>query len=951
MKKIEKGLLTALFCALSISGYAQVITLDPAFPTAEDSVVVQFDASKGNAGLQGFDGEVYAHTGVLTSASTSNSDWKYVKTEWGENTDDTRLTRIDGDLYEITIGPSIRSYYGVPESETITHITFVFRSADTSREGKDTGGADILAEVLNEAFAMTLELPDGQSVFVDEGGAVTIQATASEAADFTLEVNGVEIGEGAQSEVTEYSYELQVQETSGSHEVALTATAGENVVTKSFTYTLRTATTQEPLPTGIIKGINYDEGDATRATLCLLAPGKSSVYALGDFNDWEIRADYQLKQDGEYFWLVLEDLEPGTEYAFQYLVDESIYVADPYTNKILDKNNDPFIPSSIYPDLKGYPEGAENVIGEYNVVSVLQTDQSDYLWQNDFQKPDPSELVIYELLIRDFFGNGRESYANLIDTLSYIKSLGVNAIELMPITEFSGNDSWGYNPTFMFAADKAYGPKDELKRFIDAAHGLGMAVILDVVLNHQDQPSPIVLMDYDLDRNIPTADNPYFNQTAAHPFNVFFDMNHESAYTKSFVDSVNHYWINEYRFDGYRFDLSKGFTQRRNTDVGAWSAYDGTRIAILKRMADAIWEHTPDAYVMLEHFADNVEETELANYGMLLWGNSHGAFKQNILGYAEDSDFSWIYHGSRDWENPHVIGYMESHDEQRQMYEALQFGNSSGDYNVKEIGTALPRMEAAFAFLMTIPGPKLFWQFGEMGYDIDIEFNGRTGQKPTPWDESEGYPYYSDYARSVLRQKVAAIIDLRVSHDLFASGTAEIIGATTLYQTTIIRNEPYTDDPANASEMNAVVVANFDVVDVTTSAAFPHTGTWYDYFSDETFEVDGLSTPIPLAPGQYYLLTDVELERPEIVLDAQGPSSVSALTVFPNPTSDFLQVSSDWSEEPLYYALFDLSGRKVKTGKFSTAARPIDVSDLRGVHIVEIITRAGAAHYQRVIID
>ena len=186
------------------------------------------------------------------------------------------------------------------------------------------------------------------------------------------------------------------------------------------------------------------------------------------------------------------------------------------------------------------------------------------------------------MLVRDFFNNGQETYKNLTDTLSYIKSLGVNAIELMPITEYSGNDSWGYNPTFMFAVDKAHGTKNDLKEFINAAHEMGIAVILDMVLNQQEQPSPLILLDFDLGSGKVTEDNLYFNVNATHDFSVFYDMDHLSPYTESFVDTVNHYWINEYHFDGYRFDLSKGFMQ-----TGSFYDYNQERIDILKRMADA----------------------------------------------------------------------------------------------------------------------------------------------------------------------------------------------------------------------------------------------------------------------------------------------------------------------------------------------------------------------------
>ena len=108
--------------------------------------------------------------------------------------------------------------------------------------------------------------------------------------------------------------------------------------------------------------------------------------------------------------------------------------------------------------------------------------------------------------------------------------------------------------------------------------------------------------------NRPAADNPWFNQDATHPFNVGYDFNHESLQTQKFADRVLAYWLTEYRFDGYRMDLSKGFTQVNNpSNVGAWSAYDASRIALLKRMYDEMRTVDSSAYFILEHFADNTE--------------------------------------------------------------------------------------------------------------------------------------------------------------------------------------------------------------------------------------------------------------------------------------------------------------------------------------------------------
>ena len=124
------------------------------------------------------------------------------------------------------------------------------------------------------------------------------------------------------------------------------------------------------------------------------------------------------------------------------------------------------------PENKAYPTGAEGI------VSVFQTKPTPYNWKvSNFKVADKDDLVIYEMLLRDFTASGDLNGAKA--KLSYLKSLGVNAIELMPVQEFDGNDSWGYNPCFFFALDKAYGTDKMYKEFIDACHGEGIAVIFE----------------------------------------------------------------------------------------------------------------------------------------------------------------------------------------------------------------------------------------------------------------------------------------------------------------------------------------------------------------------------------------------------------------------------------------------------------------------------------------
>ena len=329
------------------------------------------------------------------------------------------------------------------------------------------------------------------------------------------------------------------------------------------------------------------------------------------------------------------------------------------------------------------------------------------------------------MLVRDFVAN--HDWNTLRDTLNYFKKLGVNAVEIMPFNEFEGNNSWGYNPDFYFAPDKYYGPKNTLKQFIDSCHKRGIAVVMDIALNHSFGLSPMVQLYWDAANNRPAANNPWFNPVPKHAFNVGYDMNHESLATRYFVSRVVDHWLNDYKVDGFRFDLSKGFTQTQtcdnngaNCNVNAFGAYDATRIAIWKRYYDTLQLKAPGSYAILEHFADNTEEIELSNYGMLLWGNMSYNYQQAAMGYNTDWDFSGGIYTVRNWTQPNLVTYMESHDEERLMYKNVQFGNSSGTYNVKDVNTALKRIEMCGAFLFTIPGPKMFWQFGELGYDYAI---------------------------------------------------------------------------------------------------------------------------------------------------------------------------------------------------------------------------------------
>jgi 1,4-alpha-glucan branching enzyme len=810
----------------------------------------------------------------------------------------------------------------VADGKTIFSITFTpanFFDGDISQEtqlgmllkGNDWANGqttDFIATLSQEdQFSALLVQPEFDPLFVNTGEKFVINAISSEIANYSLSINGILTD--AKNDIEAYNYEHTVTETGGIVGCALTVTGIESQedTTITFNYIIRTATIEQARPSGIISGINYHDGDDTKVTLCLLAPMKNSVFVLGEFNDFTLSPDFQMYKDNEYFWLEIDGLTPGLEYAFQYLVDESVYVADPYADKILDPD-DKWIPASIYPNLKSYPQEALRNKWYFNRLAVFKTAQTPFSWKNDnYSRPEKDNLIIYELLIRDFFDENNRSYDRLIDTLSYFKSLGINAIELMPVQEFNGNESWGYNPTFMFAPDKAYGTKDKLKALVDAAHEQGIAVILDVVFNHQDIPNPYAAMYFDFTDGVfkPTPDNPWFNVQATHPFSVFFDMNHESAYTKYFMDTTLHYWINEYKIDGFRFDLSKGFTQTvSGSNVSQWGQKDQSRIDILTRMADKVWSYAPDTWLMLEHFANNEEETILADYGMMLWGNMHGAYKETILGFHDNnkSNLEWGYAPQRGWQDLNLITYMESHDEERQMYDASLYGNTSGSYSIKQTATALDRVKAASAFLYLVPGPKMFWQFGELGYDISINQNGRTGEKPVLWN------YYNNTDRKKLHDLKAELIKFRLQNPIFSQGQF-------LWQPQAeVKRIVMGDD-----NMKMVVIGNFGVNSRMIAGNFPEPGTWYDFFTGNSFQVSNTGMEMLFEPGEFHIYTTKKIEgvKPNLVswgsnfiITALDAELNRGLKVYPNPVRTTLQIHG--VPEGIYrLRVTDMSGRNM----------------------------------------
>ncbi|MDR1227387.1 MAG: T9SS type A sorting domain-containing protein [Prevotellaceae bacterium] len=858
-------------CAASI--YAQVVVTSPVVPVHNKVVTITFDASKGTASLKDYTGTVYAHTGVITDKSAGQ--WVYANQTWGENLPKYQLTGKGNNKWELTLSPSLREWYGVPSDEVILKMALVFRSGEPKTaggadfyEGKDDGGKDIFIDVSEDDFNLAITSPKGNSLYT-AGSSITLSAASSVLADLKLYSNGAQVKQADNDTLISHA----MVAVKGNYAVVATATKGAQVKTDTVNFVVHGDSEVASLPAGVRDGINYDANDPSTVTLVLNAPLKSFVYVVGDFNNWKLDNDYMMKKDGARFWLTVSGLTPGKEYAFQYAVDGAIYVGDPYSEKVLDPWNDRYITDTTYANLTPYPDGKTD-----GYASVLQTAQTPYKWLvTNFTPPAKTDLVIYELLMRDFLK--AHDYATLIDTLPYLQRLGINAIELLPFNEFDGNESWGYNPAYYCSPDKYYGSSKMLKRFIDECHRRSIAVIMDIALNHAFGNSPTVKMWWDAAANKPTADNPYHNRDAKHPYNVGEDFNHSSPHTQELVRRVVEYWLQEYRIDGYRFDLSKGFTQNYSDNIDSWSAYDESRVENWKRISGQVWAVKPNAYVILEHLGGYNEEVELCDNGMMLWSNQQPAYAEVAMGWSSNkSDLRNVQYSSHGFGAPHLVPYMESHDEERIMYELLHNGNEHNGYSTRNPATALERVAMAAVMFYTIPGPKMLWQFGEVGYDYSIGQCGnsdrihnedcRTDSKPIRWD------YATDANRKKLFDVFSKLIHLKKTYPAIRQPNNFYIGV------------PEDNDNdlrkwihADKGDSSLLAVINADVVEQKFDAYFPSTGKYYELFTGDSIDVaTGTQWQFNLAPGEYRVYTRTKVNATPAIVIPQNPYPTVSIT-------------------------------------------------------------------------
>lgn len=605
------------------------------------------------------------------------------------------------------------------------------------------------------------------------------------------------------------------------------------------------------MPEGVKHGINYNnDGSVTLVLYDRDNQGNHHDFCnlLWDDNWWgdsgKPKKPLYYDNNSGCWWITLTNLDPDTAYKFQYQLgygsNVTVTTFDPYSEVVYDTYNDQWISDNTYPGLfKDY--GSIHGGRASGFISEFKINREVYNWKvTDFKIPDANDMIIYELLVRDFTDNlyGEGSIKAAMGQLDYLKNLGVTAVELMPIQEFDGNDGWGYGNHAYFALDKAYGTRTDYKKFIDACHEKGIAVIVDVVYNHATGMHPYAAMYWDYDKT--ASNNPWFNVSAPHGWSVYHDWNHSNPMVRDHVKRSLEYLLTEYKVDGFRFDLTKGFTQSGDTD----SRYDDSRVGYLKEYNYHIKCVNPNAVMICEHFVDD-ENYALGQDGIKVWRNMNHPYTKSMKRDMSQSDFTGVTNGFNsngmmaDWNHfGSLVGYMESHDEQRTNYEGQwSYDGSSIPFDIR-----MERAKANAAFFLLVPGPKMIWQFGEIGYDISIDDNGRTGKKPCKTTEymnvANRKALYDTYSKLIaFRKKNHTLFDYDVNFRWYVDSghqTGRYLFATKDGKT-------------------MAVFANFGQGSKSIGVELPAGGNWYQY--DDASKVwTGSKHTVQMAEGQFYVL-------------------------------------------------------------------------------------------------
>jgi 1,4-alpha-glucan branching enzyme len=559
------------------------------------------------------------------------------------------------------------------------------------------------------------------------------------------------------------------------------------------------------------------------------------------------------------FWMNL-DLPAGT-YEYLYQTENSGLIYDPWGRW-----------SGEY--------GSRFTIGPEGLTA------DDYVWQsNNYQRPPLNKLIIYELNTNEFAGgyyglpSGDAGFAEFTTLIPYFDTLGVNAIELMPINDFGvvgesdGFYTWGYNPNHYFALEPLYGTPREFKMLVDSAHARGIAVIVDVVFNHQNETGPLWQMQPDI------VTNPYFKDAADLRFNEdlhYFhkDMDHWTPETQEIVYESLKMWIDEYRVDGFRYDLTQSIGWNVNEpDVGilGWvnkidQDYNGQIYQIA--------EHLPEAPALM--FYSGMTSGWHDSYHDEVFDEAR--FKSTTLTEFENLVLDLDAYPSNDTpatpsdyaNRTEPVNMNVNHDEQTLIYEMTTFQGVPVD-------EAVQRDKLYATFMFTSLGIPMLWQGNEFsaprGWMNDDQ---KLSYRPLEWSwlsTQRGQDHYNYYRSLIFQRRNNPALYEGDLHTLYKYTSQKVLVWGF-------------DHPTRINKVMAVANLS-DQQRTVSNVPWLDTGDWYNVFDQSVYTVSSMPVPSITIPAYTAL---VYANTPDTNLVGIGdsklvnlPTSFDLKQNYPNP--------------------------------------------------------------------
>lgn len=529
----------------------------------------------------------------------------------------------------------------------------------------------------------------------------------------------------------------------------------------------------------------------------LFAPYNEEVAVIGEWNEWKPQP---MEKGPDGWWRKNIKLADGKyQYKFRvksktfYQEGETVDIADPRAVRVSrDEHENAYV----------YIENGKHVFINYE-------------WQHeDVPLAANRELVIYEMHIQDFIGSDltdeKSVFQQAIDKLDYLRDLGINAVELMPVNDYPGDYSWGYNPRFPFAVENNYGTPDDFAQFVDECHARGIRVILDVVFNHSEDANPLADIDHTYWFHGENPDDAAFHWGTKLNFE-FYDENMNIYPAREHVKDVILHWIHTFQIDGLRFDAT--------AILDNFDALHYWNQAIYQAVGDikpfiTIAEHVP-------------QDPAVTGYDGPLDAAWHESFSKQLqsitvgvsIAYREPNDLNELLTSMQPTKEGYtspinVVNYIDNHDQERIMW---LLGEGGGFFDDE----AFKRQKMAAAVLLTAPGIPMLWMGQEFGVASE------SGIEPHPMD----WTLLQNDRNADLRNYYYGLVHLRTGTSALQSNNIEILHADAERMFTVYRRW---DDEGGQVIVAANLGGQYNSFEVAAAG-----GDWHEYVFDYTVSADG----------------------------------------------------------------------------------------------------------------